>query len=145
MKRFLRFLSPVKHSPALTVADFIYHIENVISEVELMKLEELIDYLQADDDFSDDELFTLHHKITYTLALFVFIEDHFPHDYYPPFAIQSHIMHADTVLKLDAIEMHLRIYKHKYRRDTLAVFRDLICYRERNLNLDTITNDSQSR
>lgn len=120
------FNKPTPPRP-LTCAELLSFITGIRSEQELLEIERLVDLMRMDGDLNEDEQFELYSTIAYMISLFVHIEDHFPHEYYPPFAIQGHIRHAEDLKSLNAIALHLRVNEHVYTRqlgsNTLQDFR----------------------
>ena len=90
------------------------YIQNAENEDDLLYAEKMVDEFVHDQEFNEEEQFELYQQVAQMLALFIFIEDHFPHSYYPPFAIESHIRYAKNHIQLYAIGLHLKINRPTY-------------------------------
>jgi len=107
-------------SSSLSVEELLDAIQQINSPEELAEIEFLIDLMSFDGEFSEDERFALYSRVAYYYSVLIFIDDNFPHDYYPPFSVEAHIKFAETELELDAISLHLQFYKNTYKKRTGA-------------------------
>ena len=121
MSKFIQALKSLKRKPlqlrpskAFTAEQLKQYIQDSESEYELLRIEQIADEQSFDGEFTENEQFELCHQVAQMLALFVYIEDNFPHSYYPPFALEAHIKCATTTIALYAIGLHFKINRQVY-------------------------------